>query len=262
MEDKRDGFFFYRSFYEAIQLVPNDTSKLKLYQALAEYAILNKEPDIEGWDLALFMTWKTNVDKSVARREAAIQNGNKGGRPKKFEGKANNKQKEPNRNLKLKSENPIKNLVDLKEPNTYPNNNINHNSEIEFDVINEFQLEQEDILSFTSDDPLSGVIGESMIRMIDKEFNFEFRYNEFLKNNPSTSFDEIIKELLIQYNEKYDNLSVEQKLDYSPFPSWKNYQKLVQSESAPILIFYEMVKNHQYILADSDPRNSFYITPF
>jgi hypothetical protein len=258
MEDRRDGFFFYRSFYEAIQHVPNDTSKLNLYQALAEYAILGKEPDIDGWDLALFMTWKTNVDKSVARREAAIQNGNKGGRPKEVKTKANTNLKEPNTNLNVKSGNPSKTLVNDKKPSGNPNNNINNNSEIEVDVVYEFQLEQEDASFNTSDDPLIGVIGESMIRKIDKQFNFDKRYAEIIKNEPSTHLDEIIKKLLIDYHEMFDMLVIK-KLEVDYFASWKTYKNLVQSDSNPKRIFYEMVKEHQFVLSESDPKNKYYI---
>ncbi len=258
MEDKRDGFFFYRSFYEAIQLVPNEESKLKLYQALAEYAILGKVPDIDGWDLALFMTWKTNVDKSVARREAAIQNGNKGGRPKETKPKANDNPKEPNANLNVKRENPRETLVNEKDPNINPNNNINHNNEIEVDVDNGLPFKMVDIDRNIPDDPLIGVIGESMIRKIDKQFNFDKRYAEIIKNEPSTLLDEIIKKLLIDYHEMFDMLVIK-KLEVDYFTNWKTYKNLVQSNSNPKRIFYEMVKEHQFVLSESDPKNKYYI---
>ena len=261
MENNRDGFFFYRSFFEAIQLVPNEQSKLKLYQALAEYGILGKDPNIDGWELALFATWKTNTDNSIARREASIKNGVKGGRPKSVEAKPNKNLVEPNRNQKVEVEKPKNNLDNKKKPIDNPNNNINNNSEFVWVEVDEFPLNKSDLTSITSDYPLTGVIGESMIRIIDNDFNFENRYNELLKNNPSTSFDDIIKELLIQYNEKYDILSIV-KLDVDPFIRWSDYKKLLQAEAPPILIFYEMVKSHQYMLSNSDPRISRYINPF
>ena len=172
MENNRDGFFLYKSFYDAIQFVPNEKSKLRLYQALAEYAILDKEPDISGWEMALFITWKTNVDKSVARREAAIFNGEKGGRPKKVESKPNNNPVEPNIKPNTKLNNLNKKLDNKKKPNTNLNNNIN--SEIENDV-EESYLSLEDateqffISNPISDDPLNGVIDMNDLFELDND---------------------------------------------------------------------------------------------
>ncbi len=260
MENNRDGFFFYRSFYEAIQDVPTDESKLKLYQALAEYAILDKEPELDGWGMAVFKTWRTNVDKMHARRDAAILNGVKGGRPKKAGIKPNINQKEPNNNINKPSENLNKNLDNLKKPNINPNNNININNEIENDVEESFNFleqvsEQVFISNIISDDPDDGVIGDKMIDKLDQEFQFNIRYNLLINKNPSTNFDEIIETLLIDFNEIFDTINLK-KMKLQPFPSYKNYQKLVRSKTEPKVIFYEMVKSLQYLLSNDDPRMS------
>lgn len=262
MENNRDGFFLYKSFYDAIQFVPNEKSKLRLYQALAEYAILDKEPDISGWEMALFITWKTNVDKSVARREAAIFNGEKGGRPKKVESKPNNNPVEPNIKPNTKVNNLNKKLDNKKKPNTNLNNNINANSEFEVDVEDgkntiDYSSEQV-LLNYLSDAPDEGGIGDNMIDKLDQQFQFNNRYNIIINENPSIDFDEIIETLLIDFNGIFDTVNVK-KMKLQPFTSYKTYQKLVRNKTEPKVIFYEIVKSLQYILSDDDPRMSLYI---
>ena len=257
MEEKRDGFFFYRSFYEAIQLVP-DESKLNLYQALGEYAILGKEPQINGWELALFTTWKINVDKANSRREASIQNGSKGGRPTKSDVKPKKNQIEPEENLKTISKYLEKNNFQIEKPEVNLNNNINQKENDEFV---ESGTEQLELKNADSQDLFTGITGEDKIKENDQKFQFEKRYNKLKKGNSLLPFEEIMKELLMKYNEIFKNLNL-QKLQNRPFANWKSYEKLLKSNTDPIIIFYELVKGLQFILSAEDERNCYYIEPF
>jgi hypothetical protein len=247
MENNRDGFFLYKSFYDAIQFVPNEKSKLRLYQALAEYAILDKEPDISGWEMALFITWKTNVDKSVARREAAIFNGEKGGRPKKVESKPNNNPVEPNIKPNTKVNNLNKKLDNKKKPNTNLNNNIN--SEIENDVevsciSLEDTTEQFFISNPISDDPVEGVIDMNNIVELDKEFGFNERYKKLIEDNPSTSFEKRIFNLILEYDEIFYSINIS-KYDFEYCSRKEHYLSIIEKDIDPINIFYELVKVYQ-----------------
>jgi len=72
----RDSFVFYRSFYEAIEYLP-ENEQLKTFKAIAKYAINGEETDINGTAKAIFMLAKPQIDANNKRYE----NGIKGGRP-------------------------------------------------------------------------------------------------------------------------------------------------------------------------------------
>jgi hypothetical protein len=264
MEEKKDGFFMYRSYFEAIETAEDDSTKLKLYNAIMHYGMDGIEPELSGLARGMFLTWKVNIDNGHARRVASIENGNKGGRPKKVEDKLKNNQNKPNNNLSQNTNNQINPKVNLEVPEPNLNNNINHNSEIENDVEESFNSleqvsEQVFMSNIISDDPLIRVIGDNMIDKLDQQFQFNNRYNILINENPSTDFDEIIEILLIEFNGIFDTVNV-QKMKLQPFTSYKTYQKLVRNKTEPKVIFYEMVKSLQYILSDDDPRMSLYIS--
>jgi len=242
MKSTRDGFFFFRSFYDAIQLVPNDESKLKLYEALCQYAIMGKEPQIDGWDLALFMTWKVNVDNSNSRREASIQNGSKGGRP----AKPKKTQIEPEENQEKINKFLEKNNFQLGKPLENLNNNIN----------NDVSINGYEQLGFKEEVPCENIkelTVEDKIQVIDHQFNFEKRF--FLLTNEKTqmTFEEKMKELLLQYNDIYKIINLK-KLDNTEFINLKFYEKLIKNHSEPRIIFYALVQSYQLLLPSNDPR--------
>ncbi len=74
----KDGFIFYASFQEAIKELP-DKTKLLLYNAIADYALDDAEPDFGGNKIAcaVFALVKPQIDANARRRDA----GTKGGRP-------------------------------------------------------------------------------------------------------------------------------------------------------------------------------------
>ena len=96
---ERESFVFYRSFYEAIKIIPEE-NQLILYRAIFEYVFENKEPDITGLELALFITFKTQIDIATKNYNSCVENGKKGGRPKKNQ-------------TDLLEQNPIKTHPDL-----------------------------------------------------------------------------------------------------------------------------------------------------
>ena len=68
---------FYRSFYEAIENLPNK-NKLNVLTALFEYALNGFEMELSGVDKTVFLLVKPQIDANNKR----YQNGSKGGRPK------------------------------------------------------------------------------------------------------------------------------------------------------------------------------------
>ena len=80
----RDSFVFYRSFYEAIKLWPEE-NQLSALKAIIEYALNGKE-DITSSDAVVMALVKPQIDKNNKRYEngkKGAEYGELGGRPKK-----------------------------------------------------------------------------------------------------------------------------------------------------------------------------------
>ncbi len=106
MADSKESFVFYKSFYKAIKKIPKKY-QLELYDAIAQYSLTGNEPEnLSGTASAMFVLIKPNIDSSQRRYEASVENGKKGGRPKKDPQKKPNQnpeetQKKPNQNLNV-----------------------------------------------------------------------------------------------------------------------------------------------------------------
>lgn len=76
----RDGFIFYESFRSAMKSLPAETQVL-LYNAIADYALYDIEPDFEHDGIArgFFTLMRPQIDANSRRRDA----GARGGRPSK-----------------------------------------------------------------------------------------------------------------------------------------------------------------------------------
>ena len=115
--DKRDSLVFYRSFYEALKEVDNDT-KAQVYDAIFEYSLNFTEVKLQGLSRALFTLIKPQLDANNQR----FNNGKKGGRPKKNETK-----EKPNNNQNETKTKPNNNQTITKaKPNVNVNDNVNN----------------------------------------------------------------------------------------------------------------------------------------
>ncbi len=75
---EKDSFTFYRSFKEAIDLCPED-ARLKIYEAIAEYALTEQEPTMaEPYAKLCWKLIKPQLDANWRR----YKNGQAGGAPK------------------------------------------------------------------------------------------------------------------------------------------------------------------------------------
>ena len=87
---KRDVFSFFWSFKDAIMGLENEKEKLAIYEALTDYAFLGIEPtDLTPICKIIWKLIKPNIDSSIRRYDACVNNGKKGaeygslgGRPK------------------------------------------------------------------------------------------------------------------------------------------------------------------------------------
>ena len=112
MAEIKDAFVCYRSYIEAIRLLPED-KRWVFFEKLFSYALDGAPPELnDGMENAMFMLMKANLDSCNKRYNASVKNGQKGGRPQKEYAKI-----EPKKNLNK----------NLKKPNQNPNDNVNVN---------------------------------------------------------------------------------------------------------------------------------------
>lgn len=106
----RDGMIFYKSFYDSIKELPKK-ERLLIYDAIMEYSLYDKEPELSGIVKSLFTLIKPQIDANNHRRD----NGNKGGRPKQSDNQTITKA-EPNVNqIETKDEPKYKDKYKEKE---------------------------------------------------------------------------------------------------------------------------------------------------
>ena len=124
----RDSFVFYKSFYEAIKNIPEE-EQLKLYNAICEYSLFDIIPNLpDGIAKAMFILMKPNIDNANARYKASVENGKRGGRPRKKQGENNldKTQQKPNNNLDKTQQKPKQNLNDNVDVDVNVNDNNNN----------------------------------------------------------------------------------------------------------------------------------------
>lgn len=73
----RDSFIFYRSFKESINDL-SDSDKLLIYEAICDFSLDFKEPNLEGFPKALFKLMRPILEANIQR----WKNGCAGGAPK------------------------------------------------------------------------------------------------------------------------------------------------------------------------------------
>lgn len=128
----QESFVFYRSFFEALKDMDKE-SQADCLMAIADYALNDVEPKLTPAVRMFFTLVKPQIDANKRRME----NGTKGGRPRK-----------PKNNLEITEEKPKQNLDKTKiEPNV--NYNLNNNLNINNKLVNFGELKK---VCLTSDE--------------------------------------------------------------------------------------------------------------
>lgn len=102
-----EGFMFFRSYYEGAKEL-DDTDRLALYDAIIEYALNDKEPNISGVAKACFTFVKPVLDKSKSRAEAGRRGGQSNRKPEdkqtssKEEAKSDNQEAIKDKGINIK----------------------------------------------------------------------------------------------------------------------------------------------------------------
>lgn len=117
---QRDSFIFYRSFYEAINDLP-EKSQLKVYKAICEMSLNFDEIDLSGLSLTIFKLIKPQLEANNKR----YINGSKGGAPK---GNQNATKRQSKNNQKTTKKQPNNNVNVNDNENVNVNDNINTSS--------------------------------------------------------------------------------------------------------------------------------------
>jgi DnaD/phage-associated family protein len=118
----RESFVFYKSFYEAIEKLPEEY-QLEVIKAIMEYNFNGITPELSPIADAIFTLIKANLDSASARYDASVENGKKGGAPAGNQ----NAKKQPKNNLKTTQKQPKNNLEQPKNNLEQPKNNLNDN---------------------------------------------------------------------------------------------------------------------------------------
>ena len=152
---KRDAFSFFWSFKDAIMGLEDEKEKLAIYEALTDYAFLGIEPtDLTPICKIIWKLVKPNIDSSIRRYDACVNNGKKGAEYGSLGGRPKNKKatkKKPEETPKeTPEETPKKPLNKNKNKDKDKNKDLkenNHMHDYERNQIS-FPTISEDFLNF------------------------------------------------------------------------------------------------------------------
>jgi len=90
MNKERNGFIFLKTFDESINDLEED-DKCIMYKAIIHYGLYGVEPDLQkGYLKSIWKLITSTIDVTSKKYDASVENGKKGGRPKKTQEKPNN----------------------------------------------------------------------------------------------------------------------------------------------------------------------------
>lgn len=121
----RDSFVMFKNWSEAIEALPEEY-QLETYKALSKYGLTGEMPeDISPVTKAILISFSKGMENNIARYNASVENGKKGGRPKKEQPSCENENLEkPNETQENQTE-PNRNLNDNVNVNVNVNDNVN-----------------------------------------------------------------------------------------------------------------------------------------
>lgn len=196
---KKDGFIFYKSFYDSINAL-DESMQLEVYQALAEYGLTGEmRDDLSPVAKALLTAMIPTIDNANKRYVASVENGKKGGRPKKA--------KEVVQEIKENLEEPSHNLEKPKQNLNKPSNNLNEPNPNPYVSVS---------VSVSDTDTL---IKDKKIKEKDKteeqapQLNYITEYllkKELILNNEANFVDDIIN----TYQQTFNGIDIKCKCEY------------------------------------------------
>ena len=126
----RDSFVMFKNWSEAIEALPEEY-QLECYKALSKYGLTGEIPEgISPITKAILISFSRGMENNIARYNASVENGKKGGRPKK---------EQPSEECEQPScenenpEKPRKTQENQNKPNHNLNVNVNVNDSVNVD---------------------------------------------------------------------------------------------------------------------------------
>ena len=169
----KESFVFYRSFYEAISEVPEE-SQLELFKAICEYSLNNKLPELENKiSKVIFKLIKPNIDSASARYIASVENGKKGGNPNFKRGQRNPYYPQKKDNLDITKTLPKDNLGDNLNVDGDVDDNVDENGECVYNT---------PTTQCTSPTPTLDELRSYCLENGMEDFNYEKFYNHYESN--------------------------------------------------------------------------------
>ena len=89
------GVLILPSYHEAIKDL-SETDRLAMYDSIVRYGLYGETPELSAILNSLFTLIKAQIDSSQRRYDAAVENGRKGGRPRKKQTENHNKNQSKN----------------------------------------------------------------------------------------------------------------------------------------------------------------------
>lgn len=113
------SFIMLPSYFEALRTL-EDGDRLTMYDAVMSYVFEGREPELQGVLQSLFTLLRPNIDSSIRKYQANVENGRRGGRPRKHTPRGDHPEKpgrnptetqrKPNQNPEKTQPKPSKNL--------------------------------------------------------------------------------------------------------------------------------------------------------
>ena len=237
MKEQKESFVFYKGFREAINALPQEY-QLKTLQYLMDYAFDGTEPEENGVEKALFLSFKPQIDASQKRYQTVVANGQKGGRPKKENKQEENKQEESKNNQNTKNQNQ-------KKPNTNLNDNVNDNDNInDNDNVNDNDNTNEN----EKNNP-PNPIGDSLQKQL-KTIRDSFVFTEALHNKVNDWLDykkekhqpykpKGLQSLLSQIQQQYFQYGEQSVISIINLSMANNYEGILWAKIAEVKPCYE-----------------------
>lgn len=207
----KDSFVFYRSFYESIKNLDKDI-QIEIYNAICEYSLNDVQVELSPIASAIFTLIKPNIDNATKRYNASVENGKKGGRPKKNEKleKPNNNLEKPNNNLNKTKSEPNENLdVDVDV-------DVDEDVDVNVNLDGDEDINSSNILSFIpkKEEEILKEEFEKLWKLYPKKVGKEKSFTKYKKFRTSKTdyctYEEVLKGL-----ERYLKY-IEQNSWYSP----------------------------------------------
>ena len=212
-----NNFVFFPSFFECVNNAP-ESERADIVYCIVQYGIYGKVPKKTTQSFKMiFPAIKPIIDASVKRYNSQVENGKKGGRPKKdknpnetqLKPKENpiKTQSEPNTNPKRTEHKPNQNLNKEKDKDKEKNKDIKEedhhqkeiNKEKDFDVDDDVEMKKKQFAFDCCNQKLSDlypVLDTGMYDRIESLFLYIFEKDSFIISNEKVSSGDVLLKLV------------------------------------------------------------------